>query len=178
MANLNLPRPKPRTFAQAEVAPGAWKLPENSVWNVPAAPTNEVGFEIETWPTVHQPIKKLAGLAIDNDGRVYGWRTLTDPREDGYVQRGRVSVCGRVVKAFTGSKLFERPDGSLCNVAVLHCHLEYRPLAGDETIIAGDETSENGTTWRRVSLSLGSSPTAWRLEVGAPERQWRRFLKA
>lgn len=104
---------------QAEVHAGAWKLGQNEVWNVPEKGTHEVRFDIKTrgpWGM----ISGIAGLAIEPDGRVWGWRKLSNPQEDGYVQRGTVSVGGQNIHAFTSSRLFEREDGSLCDVAVLY----------------------------------------------------------
>lgn len=105
-------------FVHAEALPGAWKLPSNPVWNVPDG-VSEVRFDIEFWPGPHQVIRKLRGLCIDLKGNVYGERSLSDREQDGYVMRGRVSIGGVKVRAFTGSRMFERPDGSLVNVAVL-----------------------------------------------------------
>jgi hypothetical protein len=110
---------KRATFTQAEVHAGAWKLPENEVWNVPPKPTNEVRFDIETrgpWGV----ISRIAGLAIESDGKIWGWRELERPRESGYAYEGYVNVGGKRFRAFTSSQLFERADGSLCNVAVLY----------------------------------------------------------
>jgi hypothetical protein len=107
------------TFAQAEVLPGAWKLPKNDVWNVPDAPENEVRGEFETagpWSL----LKSYKALATDREGRIYGWRSLSHPQEDGYCHRGWVKIKGKSYKAFTSSVLFERPDKSLCNVATLY----------------------------------------------------------
>lgn len=106
-------------YAQAEVHAGAWKLPENEVWNVPAKPENEVRFDFETrgpWGI----IARIAGLAIEPDGKIWGWRELKRPKESGYVHEGHVNVGGERVRAFTSSRLFERPDGSLCSVACLY----------------------------------------------------------
>lgn len=107
-------------FAQAEVHPGAWKLAKNDVWNVPDAPTNEVRFNIETSGSGWNVIVGIAGLAIEPDGKIWGWRKLHKPKESGYVHEGVVSVGGEKLRAFTSSRLFERPDGSLCDVGVLY----------------------------------------------------------
>ena len=103
-------------FIQAEVHPGAWKLKENEVWNIPKHGINEVRFEFET---IGPWIKKLQGLALTLDGKIFGERSLTEPKESGYVMEGRVSVQGKKYRAFTSSKLFEREDGSLVDVGVL-----------------------------------------------------------
>lgn len=105
-------------YVQAEVHPGAWKLEPNDIWNVPDD-TNELRHDIETRPGFHQTILKIVGLAIDLDGKIYGMRSLISPKESGYQMEGRVSIGGKKHRAFTSSKLFERPDGSLCDVGVL-----------------------------------------------------------
>ena len=121
-------------YAKAFIYPGSWILPKNHIWNVPGPPfVSEVPFEQEStsWGVVH----KLRGLVVSRvygaigtprdklpcgpDGRVYGVRTLSGARQDGYRMIGRVSIGGKFHRAYTGSVLFQRPDGSLCNVAVL-----------------------------------------------------------
>ena len=97
--------------AQAEVHPGAWRIPRNDVWNPPDG-VAEVGFE-------HHGRSKVRGLVIDLLGRVYGPRMLQTPRQEGYCLMGRVSVGGRSVRAFTSTRMFERDDRSLIDVAVL-----------------------------------------------------------
>ena len=49
----------------------------------------------------------------------YAVRTLTDTRESGYAQDGRVSLNGRKLSAFTSDALFELPDGRLISAAVI-----------------------------------------------------------
>jgi len=107
-------------FAQAEVHAGAWKLAPNEVWNVPAKPVSEVRFDIETTGSGWNVITSIAGLAIEPDGKVWGWRKLQKPKESRYVHEGFVSVGGEKLRAFTSSLLFERSDGSLCDVGVLY----------------------------------------------------------
>ena len=100
---------------------GSWKLPRNNIWNVPDEPVNEVPFQYETqgpWGF----IKALRGLVIDLNGCVYGMRSLSRPKQDGYVMRGYVSIGGKKHRVFTGTKLFERPDRTLCSVDVLIAH--------------------------------------------------------
>ena len=45
--------------------------------------------------------------------------TMTDPRQSGYDMEGRVSVAGKKVRAFTSSQLFQLPDGSLRDCAII-----------------------------------------------------------
>jgi len=103
---------------QATVNPGAWTLPANDVWNVPAD-VGEQRFEIETVDRAPWPYVRITGLAVTLDGKIFGMRTMNRPRESGYQQEGRVSVGGKKYRAFTSSTLFERPDGSLVDVGVL-----------------------------------------------------------
>ena len=104
---------------QAIVAAGAWKLPTNSVWNIPTD-TDEVRFDYtiinEMWG--FSIISKMRALAITMCGKIYGERSASYPCPDGYTAYGRISINGKKVKAFSSSKLFEREDGSLCDVAV------------------------------------------------------------
>ena len=103
-------------FAQAEVKPGSWKLRDNEIWSIP----NDVGeqrFEMKH----HGPwnvIVSIRALAITLDGKVFGMRRMSRPKESGYQMEGRVNIGHRKYRAFTSSKLFERPDGSLVDVAV------------------------------------------------------------
>lgn len=113
-------------FAQAIVSPGSWKLSKNKIWNIPENP--EVHFKIEHESDFFSLTKSIVGkitaitaLVIDHSGKIYGVRKATGIREDenGDVFNGRISVNGKKVKCYTGSKLFEHEDGSLCEVAVL-----------------------------------------------------------
>jgi hypothetical protein len=117
-------------YAEAVAKPGAWTLPENDIWNVPPD-VDEIRFEInkpDRFPAWHAPIVGVKGLAITCDfgdfstpenGKIFGVRTLSDVRESGYQLEGRVSIGGKKYRAFTSSRLFEREDGTLCDVAVL-----------------------------------------------------------
>lgn len=106
-------------FIQATILPGSWKLPKNDFWNIPEKPINEVHFQIEQLNNFAGTIVSLTALVIDSSGKIYGIRKAREIKSDGYGARGRVSVNGKKVKCFTASKLFEREDGSLCEVAVL-----------------------------------------------------------
>lgn len=105
-------------YAQAQVHPGAWKLEPNEVWNVPAE-GHQVHHELDLGPGFHRPLKSITALVIDLKGRIYGVRKMSDSQECGHQRHGRVSIGGRKIRAFTGSKMFQRPDGSLIDVAVL-----------------------------------------------------------
>jgi len=80
-------------------------------------------LEIET----HGPwsiISKCRGLAIrknlkTGDVTVYGYRTLSNPRQTGYELEGWVSIAGIKRSAFTSSHLFELENGHLIDVGVL-----------------------------------------------------------
>jgi hypothetical protein len=50
---------------------------------------------------------------------VYGPRTLSQPKQDGYCLSGKVSINGKSYRAFTSSELFE-VNGHLINVSVIH----------------------------------------------------------
>jgi hypothetical protein len=108
-------------FALAWTSPGHWILGENPIWNVPDEdpdfhrdPTSDPRQE-------RQYGRRLTarGLVIDADGCVYGVRTLTSCTGLGYALGGYVSVAGKKYRAVTSSRLFRRPDGSLCDVPVL-----------------------------------------------------------
>lgn len=51
---------------------------------------------------------------------LYGLRTMRRLRESGYCLKGRVSVKGRKLRGFTGSQLWEFPDGRLIETAIIH----------------------------------------------------------
>lgn len=106
-------------YAQATILPGSWKLSKNEIWNIPEKPINEIRFQKEQLKNFAGTIVSITALVIDCNGKVYGIRKAREIKEDGYCCRGRVSVNGKKVKCFTASKLFEREDGSLCDVAVL-----------------------------------------------------------
>ena len=104
-------------YAQANVYPGAWNLPSNGVWN-PDFTKDEQRFEYEArgpWSI----ICKLRGIAITLDGKVFGPRSLSEPKAQGYVMEGRVSIGGKKYRAFTSNKLFENGEGDLVDVGVL-----------------------------------------------------------
>lgn len=115
--SLNPPKKK-SLYVQADKGAGSTKLGVNELWNIPDAPINEVRFDIETlgpW----QVVSKVRGLAMTLDGKIFGMRNMRAPKESGYQLEGRVSVGGKKYRAFTSSTLFERDDGSLCDVATL-----------------------------------------------------------
>jgi len=104
-------------FAQATEHKSTWTLPANDVWNIPS---QDLQFEMVTGPGPHQPIKAIKGLVFGfRDGKVYGIRTAGEIRQDGLSTFGRVSVGHVKRKCFTGSRMFQREDGSLAEVAVL-----------------------------------------------------------
>lgn len=53
------------------------------------------------------------------DRTIYGYRTLSKPRESGYQLEGYVSIAGKTYSAFTTSQLFELEDGHLIDVATI-----------------------------------------------------------
>jgi len=80
-----------------------------------------------------QILVSYKALAISQDGwpnyenkwkgchqTIHGLRTLTQCRESGYEQEGRVSVKGKKFRGFTSSQLFELPDGKLVDCAIIH----------------------------------------------------------
>jgi hypothetical protein len=102
---------------QATVHAGAWGIWDNSIW-YPALDAQEIRFEMKQGDGFHRPIISLKGLVIDLKGRVYGERTMNRPQQEGYAMHGRVSVGGKKYQAFTSTRLFQRADGSLVDVAV------------------------------------------------------------
>jgi len=105
-------------FVQAEVLPGAWKLPTNEVWNIPAE-GGEERFEIKTTGYGWNLVTDIKGLACTLNGKIFGYRNMHHPKESGYQMEGKVSIGGKKIRAFTSSRLFERPDGSLIDIAIL-----------------------------------------------------------
>lgn len=105
--------------AKATIGTGTWELEHNEIWNVPDYPVNEVRGDFKTKGPFNA-ISKYTALAVDKHGNIYGERSLQNFRESGYDLEGRVSVGGKKYRAFTSSVLFQRKDGSLCNVAALY----------------------------------------------------------
>lgn len=110
------------TYPKAQVVSATdstWTVEPNDVWTVP---DHDVRFELEPrdagggW----QVTKSVRALAIDKDGTIYGLRTMSDVRENGYFLEGRVSIDGVKRKAFTSDKLFLNAAGDLVKIAVLH----------------------------------------------------------
>jgi hypothetical protein len=96
-------------------------LAPNEVWNVPEPPVNEVRGNLKTYAYGMWTIPvSYRALAMDMHGRVFGMRTMGRARECGHNLEGRVKVGGRTYRAFTSSKLFERADGTLCDVAIVY----------------------------------------------------------
>jgi hypothetical protein len=52
---------------------------------------------------------------------LWGRRTMSDPRESGYVLEGRASLGGAKRTCFTSSQMFRLPDGRLLETATIHC---------------------------------------------------------
>jgi hypothetical protein len=97
-------------------------VPDNDIWNVP---DEDQPFEIEHGRFPFASIIKLRGLAMTPGGKIFGMRSLTDMREDGYVMRGRVSIEGKKYPAFTTDRIFCNSSGKLINVAILYvCNID------------------------------------------------------
>jgi len=110
---------------------GSWTV-KSGPWSIPEG--HEQRAEIETtgygWNVV-TGVRALA-MAIDyrtapehvswaaTEGEVFGMRALSNPKESGYQMEGSVSIGGVKYRALTSSALFEREDGTLCDVATLH----------------------------------------------------------
>ena len=104
----------------AAAHPGAWILPQNDVWNVPVEDE-----QLEAMMVGNQAVS-YRGLVVDTQGGIYGVRNMGDVRSGGYNAYGRVSLGGKKVAAWTSDRLFQRPDGSLCKVAVIVVHAPNR----------------------------------------------------
>ncbi len=92
------------------------KLTTQGPWGIPvsykALATTQIWEDSVPWDL-------SPGLPIGSL-RVFGPRTLTGIRQDGHALEGRVSINGKSYRAFTSSQLFELPDGTLVDVAILH----------------------------------------------------------
>lgn len=104
--------------AQADNRDVAWKLPQNDIWNLPDE-VAEVRAETLLTAGPFASIISYRAVAVDSNGGVYGVRTLSRVSEDGYTVAGKVSIGGKKYRGFSSSQLFEREDGSLCDVAVI-----------------------------------------------------------
>lgn len=93
----------------------AWTMPENRVWS---APVNDVALDVRKYGFSDR-VHTVKALAIRLDGTVYGVRSMSEVRQDGYKLDGRVSIDGKKRPAFTSSKLFHNANGDLVTVAVL-----------------------------------------------------------
>ena len=72
----------------------------------------------------HYVPKEKAKFTAESDAfHVYGTRTMSNVKQSGYSLEGRVSICGKKVRAFTSSQLFQLPDGKLVSVAIIHACL-------------------------------------------------------
>ena len=106
-------------YAQATYSDGCWHLSENSVWNLPAE-GDALHLEVKHGPFPFASIASIRGVAISKRGKVFGIRTLSNIREDGYAHIGRVSLGGKSYRAFTDSRLFKRSDGTFINVREIY----------------------------------------------------------
>lgn len=132
----------PKTYPQAKCLGGSWSLEQNDVWNVPAG-REDVRGEMATSGGIMPTIYSYRALAMDQDGFVYGMKSLNNPRESGHDLEGKVRIDGKVYRAFTSSKLFERPDGSLCDVAILYvCKSKDAPVPVPDLDSASDAVLE------------------------------------
>lgn len=104
-------------FAQATEHEGAWSLEQNPIWNVP--PSGDVHFDHVTEGSMNRLVAVKALVFEYKTGRIFGIRKARELKEDSYVLRGRVSIGNKKHPCFTGKRTFRRPDGSLCDVAVL-----------------------------------------------------------
>ena len=119
---------KTRNFIELNYLGGCYAAPAlNDVWNVPEG-VDEIRGEMETvgpWGIVRS-YKALATscdfgpYSTPMNAKCYGMRTLTNCKESGHELEGKVSIGGKKYRAFTSSSLFQRADGSLVDVAVLH----------------------------------------------------------
>ena len=119
----------------------------------------------------HRPLISLQGLAIDLEGRVYGVRKMSRPTESGYQMEGRVSIGGKTYRAFTSSRMFERPDGSLVDVGVFIVCSDNKPVmeclppyagwtipSGEEVASWADDAAATGDAAKLAELSRHGSP--------------------
>lgn len=119
-------------YALAIKTLGIWTLEDNEIWSVPDVP--KVGHDIEKAHfLVGYLITKIRGLACSQHGHVFGMRTLSNPRAQGYAHGGTVSIGGHCYRAFTSTQLFQRPDGSQCDVGILFvCDYDISPIGVGE----------------------------------------------
>lgn len=57
---------------------------------------------------------------VVNEYTLHGDRTITNPKSSGYCLGGWVSIDGKKRSCFTSTILFELPDKTLIDVAVIH----------------------------------------------------------
>lgn len=77
--------------------------------------------EIQSYGGGWQITKSYTAYAVDTKTQtIYGLRTLQDVQSLGYELEGRVKAGGRRVRGFTSSLLFELPDGTLIDCAIIY----------------------------------------------------------
>ena len=80
-------------------------------------------FTMTHYPGPWRLLRSIRALAVEKgpDGVIlHGDRTMHDPRAEGYAQFGRVSIGGRMRRAFTSDQLVQGPDGKLYTFAILY----------------------------------------------------------
>lgn len=128
--------------------------PSGVPFPVPIDENGEVRFQMEErgpW----RMLSKITALAISREFgdefrprtpaqsgvTVYGVRSMSDPRQDGYEVEGHVSIGGKRRSAFTASQMF-LVEGRLVDVAVLHVRM--RPKVRQRKAITRTATMPHG----------------------------------
>ena len=119
----------PKTFLTLPADPGAVKITEEQFRQYLNAGLSDDRGELVTHGPWSIPVRFIAPAVSYVWGRhgfgvetitLYGRRSLSRPVESGYQLEGRVSVGGMSCRGFTGSQLWELPDGRLIETAVVH----------------------------------------------------------
>ena len=131
-----------KQYPQAKSLDGSWTLEPNAVWSIPDG-VHEVRGEMDFGP--RHVVRSYRALATDKDGYIYGIRALSKPKGSGYVLEGHISIDGKKIRAFTSSTLFQRPDGSLVDVAILYVCNGEPPIPLPNLDEAPDEVLEELT---------------------------------
>lgn len=85
------------------------KLKTYGPWQIP------IGYKALAMSTIYDDTKGYTSIFSET---VYGFRSMTSCRQEGYELEGRVSVNGKKYRAFTSSQLFD-VEGKLVDVAII-----------------------------------------------------------
>jgi hypothetical protein len=126
MSTTNAPRRLVPLTLPAD--PGAVKITPEQFRHYLGAGVADSRGTLETYGPWRLPVRYKAPAVSYSWGphnrlesvTLYGPRTLNALRESGYCLEGRCSIAGHTRRGMTGAQLWELPDGTLIETAVIH----------------------------------------------------------